>query len=115
MIDVSAMSRHGQAAINALPVTVKFEGGETCRASLLQNRTGVQGTDGGIIWGIGGELLISKAEMAANGIAIMPRAEDVIQVKQSDNSFLAYRVETVMGDDHPNATEIQVALGAPNK
>lgn len=113
MIDILALSRHGQSAINALPTALLYNG-VTATGSFRTTNTAILGIDGGTITEIGGSAFISK-QVCFDKFGSIPKPETQIQVQQKDLSFLPFFIENVLGKEDPTLTEVTLVLGPVNK
>lgn len=113
MIDIQALDRHGQAAIDALP-SVMLYGGKTCRCSFRTTRTNLIGIDGGVVTQIGGSIFASKS-VCISDLGVIPSPESQISIQQVDLTYLNFWIEDVLGKEDPTLTEVQIVLGPTNK
>lgn len=113
MIDIAALSRHGQAAINALP-SVMLYNSRQCECSFRTSRTSIIGVDGGTVTQIGGTIFASKS-VCIQKLYGIPKPETEIRVQQLDLSYLNFFIEDVLGSEDPTLTEVQIILGPTNR
>lgn len=113
LIDLDAVSRHGQAAISAMP-TIALYNGSIIQGSFRTTRTGIMGVDGGTITEIGGSYFVSK-RVCLNALGVLPTPETTISVRQLNGSYLPFWIEDVIGAEDATLTEVTLILGPTNR